>query len=260
MGRFWEFVRQAASADGCLPLTHATDLMHFRQIITTSRLEPQECPVYTGEKLLYFFYGRPSYRPNAKAQTLTARAFLPICLVMDRNILDKMVRIMPFDTGAFHNKMMHPPMHDDMSLKEFELEVHSTAPMRLIQMFYDSERKYFDAKARSISEITYDEYEDLEVDSYLRMLHHRANSPADDRVSAIEIQLHTPVDVAGRILAAILPKPYLDRPGIRKQIESWGAILIPYHVKEEFVPREAHAAISERLVDYLEKYGHLRAS
>jgi hypothetical protein len=156
--------------------------------------------------------------------------------------------------------MMHPPMHNDMHMQEFELAVHPTAPMRLIEMFYDSERKYFDAKARSISEILYDEYEDLEVDSYLRMLHHRANNPADDRVSAIEIQLQTPVDVSGRILAAILPKPYLDRPGISAQIELWGAIPIPYYVKEEFVPREAHAAISERLEDYLEKSGYLGAS
>ncbi len=92
---------------------------------------------------------------------------------------------MPFDTGAFHNEMMHPPMHDAMKMNEFELVVHPSAPVRVIKMFYGSERRYFDAKPKSISDIIYDEYNDLEVNSYVRMLHHRANSPSDDRVSAI---------------------------------------------------------------------------
>jgi len=101
----------------------------------------------------------------------------------------------------------------------------------------------------------YDEFEDLEVDSYFRLLHHRSNTEFDDRVTAIEIQVNRPVTLAGNMHAVILPKPYLDRPGIVQQVHGWGGIAIPYNVKEEFVPRELQGAVFDRLTDFLEQEG-----
>src|ERR1044071_6887776 len=96
-GRFWEFVgREAAGFEGKLPLVHTTDLYHFRDIRNSAELQPSDCEVYEGEKLLYFFYGRPSYRPHAQRETITAKALLPICLVFSRRVMSEAVRIMPF--------------------------------------------------------------------------------------------------------------------------------------------------------------------
>ena len=254
MGRFWEFVRKANAPSGRLPLVHATDLFCFRRIRMEARLVPTACEVYGGQKLLYFFYGRPSYRPHAQLDTVTAKALLPVCLVVSREVAQDAVRVMPFDTGAFYRKMMHPPIHEMMELGEFELGLAASAPMRVVDLFYGGERQYYLAKARP-SLVSYDEFEDLEVDSYFRLLHHRANTAFDDRVTAIEFQLDKPVDIAGRIEAAILPKPYLDRPGVAEQINGWGGIPSPYNVKEEFVPREIQGAIFDRLTDYLEHGG-----
>jgi hypothetical protein len=256
MGRFWDFVSRSNASDGRLPLIHATDLFCFRQVRADGRLEPAECPIYKPEKLLYFFYGRPSYRPHAQLDTVTAKALLPVCLVMSRELTDRAVRIMPFDTGAFSRKMMHPPLHEKMELHDFELAVSANAPMRLIELFYGSERNYYDAMAKYV--VTgYDKYDDLEIDSYFRLLHHRANTPFDDRVTAIEVQLHDPIELCGFAHAVILPKPYLDAPHITEQIESWGAISIPYNVKEEFVPKELQGAIFDKLTDFLEQQGWL---
>lgn len=252
MNRFWDFVKEAAPPFGKLPLIHATDLFHFRQIQTDKELRPVDCPVY-GEKLLYFFYGRPSYRPHAQKNTVSAKALLPVCLVMSRDILDDAVRIMPFDSGAFRRKITHPPMHESMELEEFELTVAANAPMRVVDLFYGDERKYYDARAKH-SLAGYDPFNDLEVDSYFRLLNYRSNnSEADDRVSAIEVQLGTPVGLSGKIHAAILPRPFLDRRGIAEQIEAWGGIGIPYNVKEEFIPREIQGSIFEKLTDFLEQ-------
>lgn len=138
MARFWDFINNAIPDLGKLPLIHNTDLFYFREIRTKGRLLPTECPVYD-EQLLYFFYGRPSYRPHAKLETVTANAFLPICLVMSRTILNKAMRMVAFDTGAFSNRMMHPPIHDGMDKSEFELSVSPDAPMKLIKIFYACE-------------------------------------------------------------------------------------------------------------------------
>ncbi|MCW5704827.1 MAG: hypothetical protein KIT82_19865 [Bradyrhizobium sp.] len=188
--------------------------------------------------------------------TIDAKAFLPVCMLMSRELTDKAVRIMPFDSGAFHHGRMHPPMHKEMALDEFEMAVDATAPMRLVDLFYGNERKYFDAAAKKEFG-GYDEFEELEIDSYFRLLHHRSNSPTDDRVSAVEIQIADPIALAGQVHAVILPRQFLDRPGVVTQIESWGAIAIPYNVKEEFIPREAQGAIFEKIAEYLEQEGML---
>ena len=141
-----------------------------------------------------------------------------------------------------------------MELDHFELAVAANAPMQVVNLFYGSERDYYDARAKPTIG-GYDEYDDLEMDSYFRLLHHRANTEFDDRVSAIEIQLKDPVSLTGCVHAAILPKPYLNHPGIAKQIDEWGGVAIPYNVKEEFVPKELQGAIFDRLTDFLEQEG-----
>jgi hypothetical protein len=250
MGRFWDFLNEANAPIGRLPLIHNTDLFFFREIRSSEKLSPAECDVYQGEKILYFFYGRPSYRAHPNVGTVTARAFLPVCLVLSRPVLQEATRIVALDTGAFARKYMHPPMHEKMVKDDFELAITADAPMKLIQVFYESEDHYFRSKPK-LSIPDYDEFADLEIDSYFRLLHHRSNSPFDDRVSAIEVQTHSPISLPGNVSAAILPQPYLDRPGIVEQIERWGGIAIPYNVKEEFIPREIQGAIYDRLSDFL---------
>jgi hypothetical protein len=172
---------------------------------------------------------------------------------MSREIADHALRVMPFDTGAFAREMMHPPMHDRMKLGDFELTGAMNAPMKLINIFHDDERNYYEARAKP-KVAGYDEFEDLEIDSYIRLLHHRPNTETDDRVTTIEIQLNNPLDLTGVVLAVILPKPYLDRKGIADQVEKkWGGVAILYNFKEEFVSREVHGAVFQRLTDFLEQ-------
>lgn len=251
MGRFWDFVQSANALPGQLPLVHATDMFCFRDIRRDGQLRPTECAVYN-QPLLYFFYGRPSYRPHATKQTITAKALLPVCFVMSRALMKNAIRMLPFDSGAFSSKRMHPPMHEKMAAADFELVVDINAPMRVVDMFYGNERSYFDAKARPSIQ-TYDQFNDLEIDSYFRLLSYRSNADTDDRLSAIEIQLDKPVDLIGHVHAVVLPKPYLDKDGILQQIESWGAFGIPYNVKEEFIPREVQGSIFDRLTDFFEQ-------
>jgi hypothetical protein len=259
MSRFWNFLSLVNAPDGKLPLVHATDMYRFRDIRISERLEPRDDTVYRAENLLYFFYGRPSYRPHATKNTVTAKALLPVCLVISPGIADRAVRVMPFDTGAFAQKMMHPPIHEDMNLKDFELQVAANAPMRIVELFYGRERSYFYAQPKSPIG-GYDEFEDLEIDSYIRLIHHRANSDFDDRVTAVEIQFNTPVNLPGQVIAAVLPKPFLDKAGVAEQVERWGGIAIPYNVKEEFVPREIQGAIFDRLTDFFQDQGFLDRS
>src|SRR5260370_41910934 len=133
MPRFWDYVNAANPGPGQLPIVHSTDLYLFREIRRKGELLPTDCEVY-GQQILYFFYGRPSYRTHAKLDTVNAKALLPVCLVLERAVLQHAERIVAFDTGAFHRKFMHPPMHEKMTKEDFELGVSPDAPMKLIDV------------------------------------------------------------------------------------------------------------------------------
>ncbi|WP_153657946.1 hypothetical protein [Chitinophaga sp. SYP-B3965] len=64
--------------------------------------EPQDCTVFKGEKLLYFFYGKASFLVNEDLSNYTDNP--PLTLIYDSNAIDDKTlwRIMPFDSGGFH--------------------------------------------------------------------------------------------------------------------------------------------------------------
>jgi hypothetical protein len=253
MKEFWDFIESVEAGFGTLSLIHSTDLLRFKQIRKTKRLKVQPCDVYRGQNLLYFFYGRPAYRPHAKEKTLSARAYAPVCLVFNKVLAEQAIRILPFDSGAFHLRVTHPPMHPEMSLGEFELAINANAPMKLIKVFFGTETNYFDERPIP-TEYPYDNFQ---VDSFYRLIRLGDNREADDRISAIEIQFNKDIVLKNKIEAVVLPGPYLDRPGVAKQIEGWGAIALPYDIQESFKPIETYGAILTRLKDFYRSKGVL---
>jgi hypothetical protein len=171
------------------------------------------------------------------------------------NLLSKAARILPFDSGAFHNRILHPPMHEDMLLEQFELRVCSEAPMHVIEKFYNTEEDYLNIKPMGTIE-GYDSYRDFTIDSYVRLLHRKdiTNKEVDDRASAIEVQFSGTISISHEIQAVVLPAPYLELPGVIQQIEGeWGATALSYEVNEEFIPREVQGALFQAIRNYYKK-------
>jgi hypothetical protein len=226
--------------------------MHaFRSIRLSDILEPQECDVFRGESLLYFFYGRPAYRIHRDVGPTTAKHYAPICIIMNGTFSPTAKRILPFDSGAYQGGLLHPPMHDDVPTDAYELAVGSDAPQKLIRIFYGSFRNYYDRRplADVLDEST--AWQNLSVDAYYQLISRRSNSRSDDRASAVEIQVDLPVRLRGNVGAVIIPSGYLDQPGVLTQVEGWGAKAIPYDLGFEFVPGEQIGIFVQKVRDYL---------
>jgi hypothetical protein len=251
MNEFWSFIKDVPVAGGKLPLVHTTDMQGFRRVEAANALRPQPCPVYRGERLLYFFYGRPAYRAHRAVETTTAKSFAPVCFIMSDQLEDKVCRIMPFDTGAFHNGLMHPPMHPDVPLSEYELGIETSAPMKLIKTFFGTERRYYDRMPLSDVVDEEDSWRRFSIDSFNQLIRNRSNSRIDDRVCAIEIQVNKDVELRNRVEAVILPSAYLQLAGVGQQIDSWGAIAIPYDLGYEFIPKEIIGVFWQAIRDFL---------
>ena len=94
MTRFAAFITSQTASVGRLPVAHTTDAFSFREIMAARKLQPTDCPVYS-DKVLYFFYGRPSYRVHYKTEPTSLRAFNPVCFVMDAGSVEPPDRILP---------------------------------------------------------------------------------------------------------------------------------------------------------------------
>lgn len=220
---FAKLVRESEPSEKPLPLSHMTDAYLFRSIMESDTLEPVPCPVFDKEPLLYFFYGRPTYRASAQIQSNGLDAYAPICIIMKPDAADPH-RIYPFDSGAFHHHLLAGFTHHRMMKEDFELDRVRDMPGRLVNLFWSSDEAYFSSEATSnfVPDVM-----DFEAKSYQELIRFNGKGEFDDRASAIEIQAAQAIALAQNTLAVILPEEFAT-PQIVQKIESFGALALPY--------------------------------
>lgn len=220
---FARLVRTSPASEKPLPLAHMTDAYLFRDIMDMSALAPTPCTVFEEEPLLYFFYGRPAYRAAVQAQSNGLDAYAPVCIVLKPDAALPH-RIYPFDSGAFHHKLLADFTHHRMRKEDFELDGALDMPGRLVNLFWSNEQSYFNN--RNVSNYVPDAME-FEAKSYQELIRFKGKGDFDDRASAIEIQAAVPIDLSGNTLAVILPNDFA-RDTILASIEALGALALPY--------------------------------
>jgi hypothetical protein len=143
-------------------------------------LEPRPCDVFVGEPLLYFFYGRPSYRANSDEPPTSLEHYLPVCLLFKNAAVRPIKRVFPFDSGGFKKEFYASAFHKDMRLDDFGLDPDPSTPGRVVSLFFESTDAYL--RARAISSIKVDPTE-LEAASYHALISQRLSNAMDNRVA-----------------------------------------------------------------------------
>jgi len=230
---FADLVRQGQPSEKLLPLTHMTDAYRFRTIMKMGALEPSPCNVFEEEQLLYFFYGRPSYRASAQAQSNGMDFYAPICLVLKPGTVSPH-RIYPFDSGAFHFRRFADFTYHAMIKEDFELDCAADMPGRLINLFWLSEQAYFNNRGHA--DFTPDAFA-FEAQTYHELIRHRASAGFDERASSIEIQSNQPIALGENTIAVILPSSFATDEAIAA-IDALGAIILPYDHVNRTTPGE----------------------
>lgn len=216
-GRFANFACSNTPSAPVLPLVHTTDWWSFRQVIDGSlALVEQRCPVFN-EDLVYLFYGKPCYRLHQSSEPTSLSAFFLVSVVIEATSIGPLHRVHPFDTGAFSKGIYQANLHPKMNLKDFELTPSLQAVTEAVDVFYGTNAKYFRGNPKKNVAVG---AMDIEAEAFMSIISAPARSPADDRRSAIEIQIRRSVDLANvRVLAVILPEQLLDDPSIQQFIE-----------------------------------------
>lgn len=221
--RFQKFVESHDATDERLPFIHITNGYNFDRISLGDVLKPSGCKVFS-EDLLYFFYGRPSYKTK---QTLNARLAFdwPVIFVFDYKKIDRLIRsAFPFDSGAFVSGRYKYFFDDGSDVEDFRFTRGNHNVTKVVSAFYRSNHEYFCGSSSKNIEIPLDEFEAAGVHELVRVPNH-PDAPHhlkyDERSSSIEVILKQSIPIVGNVDAILIAKKFLDMPAWREALERW---------------------------------------
>jgi len=252
----WVQAFEPAVETGCW--CHVTDAYALRGIIQNNgRLSPQDCSVFTGDKLTYLFLGRPAYRLNAKDGIIgTAKA--PVVLLFHQEVEKNAKRIFPFDSGAFSRGRYSQWMHPRMRVEDFDMSGIEFAAARQVRAFFQTFERYLICDSR---EVSYSPGE-FEVESYAAMLKEPGISFADDRRVAIELQIAQEISLKDGLLAGIVvPEAFRDAEYFQEFLAELGGgvKILDYPTKKVGAHQQEFVALLEDRTTSLQveiKAGH----
>lgn len=231
LGEF--LMRNSVIDGGGLPLVHSTKAFHLRSLQDNNTLIAHDCDVFEGEKLNYFFMGRPAYKTETE-EAESAYWEFPCCFIFEFAAIGDIRRIFPFDSGAFARER-YPNYLKMMKPEAFEVSSVADAPGRIIGAFFGSPRRYFDMKA-----VGEDDFHanhllkpmDMEIKALHRLSLEKSATSFDDRRLTIEVQSGSDVDLTvTQPLAVIAPSEFFEDDAFRTHVETvWRATPISYPV------------------------------
>lgn len=249
--RFRAFVNASGETLPRLPLVHSTDSYIFEDVLDNGVIAPQSCNVFKGEALTYFFYGRPSFRPNLGAEPTSLKHYFPVCLLFKPDWSASIKRVFPFDSGAFHNGFYKSYLHEKMKLGDFGLEADVSSPAKVVSCFFGSNPAYLTGSPKVAPTIDPSEFE---AESYLALIHAKDSNALDSRSSSIELQTSEAISLTNAIAAVIIPSTFSDGQ-TGKKLKNLGIDVLPYKTFEKFRPSEFTGKITELCFDYYVRLG-----
>jgi hypothetical protein len=247
-----DFVMTHPPAAGTgLHLVHCTTVQSTVEAVTDGSLRPSLCSVY-GCDLLYMFYGRPAYKPNANLPASGIIELAPVCLVLDPILLGAAVRVLPFDSGGFPR--YEPLLGLGLTLPQFELGTDPSAPLRFVRAFYETNLNYYEQHA-TLSEGA------LPVSrtaprAYARLIADPSLRDVDDRCGTVEVQLSTTVSLKAALKAVVGPTSLFADPEIETALADCpGVVPLPYKTYGRSEPGNFIYALYERVESFLRDQG-----
>jgi hypothetical protein len=225
-----------------LPLVHTTTCFRLNSIRRTNSIQTSPCKVFD-ELLTYFFYGRPAYRDSSATKPARDIGFYPICFVFKPGAISVTPkRLYPFDSGAFGKGLYEPAIPASQSLLTYEVLATIESARRIVRGFFDTDEPYLANQPKP--RLLFDPSE-TEADSYYHLISGGGQPDCDDRCSAIEVQIDVDLDLAARVLmAVVLPNSFLEDAPLRQALlKVWRAVPLPYDADLGMRPLEFHGNV-----------------
>jgi len=244
-GRFNRLLEGVAPTEPRLPLVHTTDAFQFLGMMEGGSITPQDCPVFEGEALTYYFYGRPAFRPNAHEEATGLEHYFPVCLIFKPSTAVAIRRVFPFDSGAFHGGHYAAYVHRHMKLGDFALEIDPSTPAKIVTRFYGSNEAYLFSKD-PVDNVPADQ---LEARSYVGLAAAKGGNAVDSRGSGVEVQGEVSLNLDACLEAVILPVSFV-KTATGDRLRSKGIEVLGYATMGRMKPSEHMGSITEVCASY----------
>ena len=235
------------SVDPSLPSTHATRYIDLDKILNDDALKTQKCDVF-GEHLLYFFYGRPSYRVK-KSDSHMQYYDAPVVFIVNTEKLQGLERIYPFDSGAFHWGLYKDLIPTD-DLSEYQLPPNLEYIGKLVDLIYLCNENYMEGQC-SNNVVDPHHFEAAGLMDLAR--NSSANATRDERATSIEIIVNSKQLFKNILECVVLPRSSLKRTEVQDALIRWGEPeVIPYRLMPHNTPEQTATRVYERVLQYYE--------
>jgi hypothetical protein len=239
-----------------LPLVHTTRCEILPHILKGHQLlSVTKCDVFH-EHLLYFFYGRPAYQHTLGSEPSGALDLCPVCFVFKPNTISGSAkRVFACDSGGVHKGYfehhLHPSDRDEM-----QLDTTIDSARKLVPLVFGDNEQYFLGKAKAACPSAF--VSGSPAARFHALLVDPGKLTGDNRRSAIEVQLDSPVIIDHHLLYVVLPKEMLNDASVREVIlQIWQTDPIGYDVYPGTPPHEYRMAITRILKERFEEGGRL---
>jgi hypothetical protein len=183
-----------------LCLAHVTNMNSLRDMLRTGSISPKHDKLF-GEDLVYFFYGRPTYkgawRAGKRAADILERA--PVCIVLRTDGLEKPHRVFPFDTSVLSSLISRQKHADWPKLQDYECAVDDWAPRSLVANLWGDN----DAYMRGNIDLDIHDRDSALVRFVNRQF--KRNPHVASQATAIEVQYDREVPLRNQLAAIIVP-------------------------------------------------------
>lgn len=243
---FANYLHGFSSAEKAMPLMHSTSTGTGAKIVVSGEIKTRPCSVY-GQDLVYLFYGRPAFKPLSSVSASAIDEHLPMCLVINPEMLGDAIRIVPFDSGGYtrYEKQIGPLLERP----DFELGPDREVPLRLVRAFFETNRNYYrqlptaDPDRIPISEPT--------ARAYARLTRDTSLADDDDRRSTIEIQISGAVPLASALLAVVAPPVLMSDPKVSDVLDDLPDVR---RISYETYGRQQPSAYAGLLYDHVARF------
>ena len=251
---FNEIIDKSDEIKPYLPLVHTCDGYTFRDVIKTMILNVTKCDTFTDEKLLYTYYGKPTYRTSKETDADSFRYNLPVVMILDyEKIRNSPKRVVALDSGAFVNGLFKDYMSPKMNVEGFMISEDISGASRLVNYFYGSNRNYMNEHVKK--DIEHDPL-DFEIEAYFELISNKRKSKFDNRKQSIEIQFENPIDLYDSLMCIILPEVFLENQLLSNLLRNNNIMYKKY--EQEFQnPNQYYSTLSSLTKEFLNEKEYL---
>lgn len=233
-----------------LPYMHSCEGFAAYKIIESGELKATDCPVFKGKKLLYFFYGKPSYPVGEKISgNRTDINYCPICFLVKPEKVN-LFRAFPFDTGAYDAKLYAGFLHRGMKLEDFELGNSLDFIQKYIAICFTNNNNYILGEPTLNSSVN-----NPIVDAFISLINANGTHSIDERSRSIEIITETNVPIKDSIEHIILPEGLLKNQAVKDFIDTNRIDYSTYVFHNLTAPARYNEVVFQKALEYIRKRG-----